>query len=1114
MFSIYKVLTVARYETKTLLRSWFFRIFSILALAILALMNVGIHTTVGRTPWFMNGLNASLPYMNILLMNVVQAIIGVFLASDFLKRDKKLDTTEVIYMRSMTNGDYVMGKTLGILFVFVVLNLLILLVSAIFHVFFSNADFTLIPYLLYPLFISIPTLIFIFGLSFLFMVMIRNQAVTFIILLGYIALTLFFLADKAHYIFDYMAFNVPLMHSDFIGFGNLGALIIHRGIYLLLGLSCVFGTILMIKRLPQSKVMTRSSGILAAASLLGAILLIAIYLGEFSKGSKLRQEMSELNKQYAKMERVKPINWDIQLSHEGSQIGVEAKLQFKNETDTPLEKYIFSLNPGLKVKNVHADESDLTFERKQHIIEIVPESALPVGSEETVIIQYAGKINEQASYLDVDDEDRQKLYRIWLYNIAKRFAVIEPNYVLLTPEVNWYPVAGLLYGAVYPEQVNKDFYNFSLKVKTKKNLTVISQGKKEETGEGEFVFVPENPLPQISLVIGEYESRSIEVDSIEYSVFNLKKHDYYSEYFTDLGDTLSALIRDTKQEYEGKLGLDYTFPRFSLVEVPIQFYHYKRLWTTSQETMQPELALVQEKGILMNSADFQNRFRWQKRRQERSNQSVTPQEGQSEVFSGFIRSGLLNGSSRGRFFPDELMNIEPDYHVFPNYFTFVNHFQSEKWPIFNIALESFLSQRTESAASGFKRFFTGLTEEEKANIALMEQNLAEILSDPDKKDVVSDVLKLKGKYLFQLIQSKVDEKEFNQFISTLLKSHRFQDMPVDDFVDALKQNEKFDLLPYFNDWYESRELPGFLVSNIQAYKILDDNRTRFQVKLKIQNTEDVEGLVSVTFRMGGMRGRFGGGGGADEPDEQFISLGPGEIKQVGFVLDDQPRVVILNTLVSKNLPGTINNRFDELEMNEKAIAFEGERLVDDPIRIVSPGEIVVDNEDPGFAILSSQEQSALRKLFQGDKADDEEKYIGFNFWRAPNRWRATTYSDFYGKYVHSAHYLKAGKGNKKVSWSTEIKESGTYDVYCYTPDVRMPWMRGRRGRGRKYIEQFNYVIYHDDGQEEVALNMEDTEEDWTYMGTYYLSEGIAKIELSDQSKGRIVFADAVKWVKQ
>lgn len=1113
MLSLYKIFTVARYETKTLLRSWFFRIFSLLAIIILIFMNIGIHTSVGRTPWMMNGLNSSLPYMNILLMNVVQAIIGVFLASDFLKRDKKLDTTEVIYMRSMTNGDYVLGKTIGILGVFIALNIIILLISATFHIFFSNATFTILPYLLYPLFISIPTLVFIFGLSFLFMVLIRNQAVTFILLLGYIAVTLFFLSTKAHYVFDYMAFNVPLMYSDFIGFGNLGDILIHRGMYFLFGLGFIFATILFIKRLPQSSSMTRFSGVFSAVCILAAVLMIFIYMSGFSSGNQLRADMRELDLQYSKAPQVTPLSMNIQLNHNGKTIETTAKVTVKNETGSPVNTYIFSLNPALVVTRILSNQTELKFERKLHIIELTPSKPLAANSTDSLTINYNGNINEQACYLDVEEENREQLYRLWLYNIAKRFAIIQPGYVLLTPEAMWYPVAGLPYGSVYPALVKKNFVSFELKVKTKPGLTVISQGIKNELGSGNYQFLPENPLPQISLVIGNYEERSVRVDSVDYRIFNLKKHDYYSEYFTDINDTLAALIRDQRQDYEGRLGLNYPFVRFSLIEVPVQFYHYPRLWSTTLENNQPEMVMVQEKGVLMNGADFSNRFRWQKRRTERSNQSISPQESQSNVFVDFIRSSLTNSSRRGRFFPDEMMSIQPDYHIFPNFYTFVNHFKSKELPIFNVCLESFLNERMQTSESGFRRFFTGLTEDEKANIALMEQNLPEILADPDKKEIVNDVLKLKGKYLFQLIQSKIDEKEFDQFISTFLQSSHFKDLEVEQFVTELLKQTKFNLKPYFLDWYQSRQLPGFLVTDIQAYKILDGDRTRFQVRFKAQNTEDVEGLIAVSFRMGGGRGRFfGGGSNVEEPNEQFVSLAAKEIKEIGIVLDDEPRLLTVNTLVSKNLPTIISNRFDDLEMNEKAAAFDGERKLTESIKLVNPGEIVVDNEDPGFEILSLQEKNFLKKLFQGNKKE-EEKYIGFNFWRPPNQWKATTYSDFYGDYIHSAYYIKSGKGNKKVSWNAEIKESGNYDIFYHTTAIEMPWMRDR-DRGRKFVEQFHFLVYHDDGHDDVALNVENAENEWTFLGTYYLSQGAVKVEMSDKSKGRLVFADAVKWVKQ
>ena len=81
------------------------------------------------------------------------------------------------------------------------------------------------------LLISIPTLVFIMGLSFLLMSVIRNQAITFVLILGYIGITLFLLQAKYYYIFDYMAFNIPMLSSDIVGFGNFETILIHRGIY-------------------------------------------------------------------------------------------------------------------------------------------------------------------------------------------------------------------------------------------------------------------------------------------------------------------------------------------------------------------------------------------------------------------------------------------------------------------------------------------------------------------------------------------------------------------------------------------------------------------------------------------------------------------------------------------------------------------------------------------------------------------------------------------------------------------------------------------------------------------------------------------------------------------
>ena len=150
--------------------------------------------------WAIRSVPSSIPYFNLLILNVAQAIIAVFLASDFLKRDKKLDTTEVIYMRSMTNGEYVIGKTWGNLQVFLVLNFLVVALALIFNLLAQNTSVDWVSYAFYLVTISVPTLVFIMGLSFLLMSLIRNQAITFVLILGYIGITLFLLEAKYYYL--------------------------------------------------------------------------------------------------------------------------------------------------------------------------------------------------------------------------------------------------------------------------------------------------------------------------------------------------------------------------------------------------------------------------------------------------------------------------------------------------------------------------------------------------------------------------------------------------------------------------------------------------------------------------------------------------------------------------------------------------------------------------------------------------------------------------------------------------------------------------------------------------------------------------------------------------
>ena len=83
---------------------------------------------------------SNIPYLILLLLNTGQAVIAIFLASDFLKRDKKLDTSEVFYVRPLSNAEYVIGKIWGNLRVFLLLNLIIMGITMAFNLTVGEVD--------------------------------------------------------------------------------------------------------------------------------------------------------------------------------------------------------------------------------------------------------------------------------------------------------------------------------------------------------------------------------------------------------------------------------------------------------------------------------------------------------------------------------------------------------------------------------------------------------------------------------------------------------------------------------------------------------------------------------------------------------------------------------------------------------------------------------------------------------------------------------------------------------------------------------------------------------------------------------------------------------------
>src|SRR3990172_61258 len=440
MLSLYNIWTIARFEIKTLLRSWFFRIFAVGSGAFLLFLNVVLFAEAFETmPWELRGIPGSIPYFNLSLLTIVQSIMVIFLSSDFLRRDKKLDTTSVVYMRSMTNGDYVLGKITGILTVFLGLDIVVLFFAAIIQILFTDVPFHFMINLYYLLILSIPSLIFIIGLSFVAMILVRNQALTFLILLGYVAVTLFYFHIKMNFAFDLSGFFLPVAYSDLVGFGNVAFIIVQRAIYLFFGLGCIALTIVTFRRLPQSKALGKVVSVLTVFFFCGAGLAAAVHLYQFNQGKQLRQQIIKLEQQEGSEQNLALLSCALKVEQGDRDIAARAKLAVKNEGEEQVNDLYFSLNPGLAVDRIERGDNELELTRNVHSLHVRLIEPLPPGKTDTLVFHYHGRIDENACYADVAEDEREKLNNMNMYKIDKRFSFSSPHYLLLTPESQWYP---------------------------------------------------------------------------------------------------------------------------------------------------------------------------------------------------------------------------------------------------------------------------------------------------------------------------------------------------------------------------------------------------------------------------------------------------------------------------------------------------------------------------------------------------------------------------------------------------------------------------------------------------------------------------------------------------
>lgn len=1109
MISVKNILTISSFEAKVLWRNWFFRIVAVLGIGFITIFNLAVFSELDAAAWRVLSNGWMLPYSTLIMISVPQVAAVIFLATGLIKKDKKLDTNEVFFVRPITNLDYVFGKALALIALFILLNLVLLSIPLIVGLTNPFATFNPLAFLIYPLLTSLPSIVFTTGIAFLLVTLIRNQPISIVLLIGTAGVQFIYYFDQFSNIFDFMAFRLSMLASEVTGFVDLELALWQRTFYFLTGIAFLFITAFALDRLPSHRLVHRANGLVGLA-LLGLSTFVMVKLWELRQlPISWREEMVMINGRWGNLPNIDVISHAIDLQWVGDEIASTSDMLLKNNSNSLLDTIYFTLNPGLTVDEVLVNNETIEINRNLHIISLDQGISIAPGQELKLRIRYHGSIAESAAHLEVDQKRYESPHNYLMFSLRKKYAFLEDDYVLLTKDILWYPETHV--GFNHKSTSGKlSFIDFRLKVKAPPGKTPVSQGE-VVIRDDYYQFKPEYPLPQISLAIGDYEKKEITVGGVKYSVFHNPKNDFFVQHLNQLADTLSHLITDVVHEYEDAQKLSYPFKRLQFVEVPVQFSAYTKIFESHQAFLQPETVFWPEEGGDIRQFDFRRQLRDMDRQASQANQVLTDKQKQANVFNDLLKNVFTKQIGSNWVYEGREVD-NPDYSLFPNYYDFNSGIVSEDWPVLNRSIATYL-RSDKQIQNDYSRNINGISFTEECNNLMRTSSMTQILTEAEFNKITKSV-SLKSQYLFSYVGHILGESNFKSFLYDWVNTHQHQLNSYESFRKAMLLRFSIDIDPIIRKVYSETSQPAFEILDLQKYEVMDGDKKRYQVLVKVRNTGDSDGVIEVKFNT---RENADDDYYAVKVNQEVVEEAPGklaainrgETKLLGFVLDEKPNDISINTLISKNIPSVITMSVGALSKQEGAPLFEGERVIDRQ-KESAQYEVIIDNEDAAFTHFSPIEPTFLRAYLDSRNAVDQ-KYYGT--WSSSySKWLATTGSDFYGSVIRSAHFTQSGNGEKIATWTPEFKEDGFYDIYVYMQGKNQNEFQGRDGDNRQFT--YHYIIKNADGTDNIEYNITNAEPGWNYLGSYYFTKKGGSVSLTDECELRTVYADAVKWVKQ
>ena len=1138
------ILALARAEIRAirrLVRYWMFAVLSVAITFLIYLYYAGIHGFVSR---FSATIGAVAPRylmspMGIYLM-VIFLLGLIFLAFDVRARDERERIAEVLDSRPVSNPELLVGRGIGL----VLMALAPVLVVTIVIQTFGSAALLFGWYLGEPVepyslvgFIldAVSTFTLWCVVVMLLAVLLRNRllvALAALILVG---------------VQFWLAFQLPLYLQGVVSLilnFNLASDLVPS-----LGTSAAFA-----KRL--ALLVMAAGGISLAAALhprpdggsrlrrlaLGGSL---VTVGGLIIGSLAQQATADIDQRAgwlaAHQQHQDDPRADMQsisgtvAIDPGRGVDLDLEIRVQAPPDTQLETLLFTLNPGFTVEQAETGGAKATWTHADGLFEITPSSAVTPGSEVIVTLVASGEPDVRFGYLDSEiNVFTGPLIDGNLVLLGTESGIFNPGYVALMPGLGWLPHPGSEVPGGDPRTHPADFFEVELEVEVPAGWLVAGPGRREtldgNANTARFRFHPGAPVPHVGLLTSRFERRAVEVAGVELEVLVHPTHDRNLRFFADAADEIAARAEEILTDAE-RLGLPYPYGGLTLVESPLTLRGYGGGWRMDTTQSMPGVLLLRENSFTTSRFEFEFR----------------DPDSFGERDGGLARAKV---EAIERFFENDVSGGNLFLGGSRNFLLFQTSARGSGALAIDFVLEELVSQ----LLTGKRGYFTPFMFDRQSGLVIGEtitnivtgqvdsvveavvtaaadrpsvwdRALASSLADLDPTEDARqalNVLALKSHAIARSILDGLGREKTAALLSELRTRFAGGHFDAADLARVASELDA-DLEPLLGDWLHETTLPGFVTSPVVVERLTDDAQgmPRYQTRVHVRNDESTPGLLRLRYIAGedtnATSTRW------DETEPVRVA-GHGAV-EIGVVGSAAPREVWLQPYLSLNRQD-VQLTMPRVDSTTRAPAapFLGYRP--STWRPVETTYILVDDLDPGFRVESDKAEDGVRlggglaSFFIGVVDMDQGLPEASAFQGTPTEWSRREESSSWGKYRHTIALVGQGAGDTRAVFAADIPHRGRWRLAYHLPILSSRTTNSSPGPGVQINAQvglagslgtYDLTVVAGGEKRPVEFDGAAAETGWNPLGEFDLQGGEVKVVVSNQSSGRLVIADAVRW---